>query len=80
MEFEINGFKINQSVSDLQKGFDFNDFSRISAYSGPDTGVHTGSLSPTIGRHDNLNFGNQESERQTTLQEFGFSKGFTFDK
>lgn len=43
--------KITQSVSDLIKGLKYGDYSRISAYQGPDVGVHTGSLSPTLGRH-----------------------------
>ncbi len=45
--------KINQGINDVKIGMqDFNDLSRISAYSGPNQGVHTGANSQTIGRHD----------------------------
>lgn len=44
-------FKITQGVSDLQKGIQQGDLSRISIYGGPDKGVHTGTNSPTLGRH-----------------------------
>ena len=43
---------IKQGVGDLMAGMKMGgDLSRISAYSGPNLGVHTGSQSPTLGRH-----------------------------
>lgn len=58
MKFNDNGFTFNvgQSLNDLKKGFDpktneFIDFSRISAYSGSDKGIHTGANSQTKARH-----------------------------
>ena len=80
MSFKVNDFKVVQGASELIEGFKYNDFSRVSCYGGNDQGVHTGSNSPTIGRHNNLNFGNNSGERQTTLAEFGIGAGFTFKK
>ena len=54
-------FKITQKAGDLIEGLKQGDLSRISAY-GESTaegkGLHTGSDSPTVGRH-NTKFGNQ---------------------
>ena len=44
-------FKVGQSLSEVKMGSLQGDFSRISAYSGT-LGVHTGSNSPTVGRHN----------------------------
>lgn len=76
---KINDFKVVQGIGELKNGFTYGDFSRVSLYSG-NQGVHTGSNSPTCGRNGNLNFGINSSERQTTLQEFGIVKGFSFNK
>ena len=52
-------FKITQKPGDLIQGYLQGDLSRISAY-GEDAatgeGLHTGSMSPTVGRH-NTDFG-----------------------
>lgn len=42
--------RFTQGAGDLMSGNRYGDFSRISAYSG-DGGLHTGSQSPTFGRH-----------------------------
>lgn len=72
--FNVNGFTFNQGIGELKAGYAYGDYSRISAYNG-DLGLHTGANSPTVGRH-NTSFGISSGERQTTLQEFGFIKGF----
>ncbi len=43
--------KITQNVGDLKAGIRMSDLSRISAYGGPDIGLHTGAGSKTLGRH-----------------------------
>ncbi len=44
--------RINQGPRDIIEGLKRGgDLSRISAYGGPDRGVHTGSKSETLGRH-----------------------------
>ena len=51
--------RITQTVGDLIAGINKGgDLSRISAYIGPDKGVHTGSNSETLGRHGG-SFGNE---------------------
>ena len=42
---------ITQNISDIKKGVEQNDLSRISGYMGNDVGIHTGSNSKTVGRH-----------------------------
>lgn len=42
---------ISQGIGDLKAGLKYGDLSRISAYKGKDIGTHTGSDSPTLGRH-----------------------------
>jgi len=52
-------FKITQKAGDLIEGIKQGDLSRISAYGEGDAdgqGLHTGSNSPTVGRH-NTEFG-----------------------
>lgn len=44
-------FRVTQNTGDLLEGLRRGDLSRISIYQGPDTGVHTGNDSPTLGRH-----------------------------
>jgi hypothetical protein len=45
-------FKITQSAGDLKAGHSKGgDYSRISAYKGKNSGVHTGSHSETLSRH-----------------------------
>ena len=54
VKIDIGGgqtFVITQSASDLIEGIRRGDLSRISAYGGSDSGVHTGSRSATLGRH-----------------------------
>jgi len=57
-----NGITMNigQSLGDVKQGHLQNDLSRVSAYSGQFNGVHTGSNSPTVGRHNSV-FGSPES-------------------
>lgn len=43
--------RITQGIGDLKAALKYGDFSRLSAYRGNDVGVHTGSNSPTLGRH-----------------------------
>jgi len=53
VKIDIGGgqkFVISQGVGDLMSGIRMGDLSRISAYSGRDLGVHTGSRSQTLGR------------------------------
>ena len=48
-------FKITQKPGDLIQGIKQGDLSRISAYGegkAKDKGLHTGSISPTLGRHN----------------------------
>ncbi|MBI5408233.1 MAG: hypothetical protein HZA14_02580 [Nitrospirae bacterium] len=42
---------IKQGVGEIKAGLKHEDLSRISCYEGKDIGLHTGSLSPTLGRH-----------------------------
>ena len=44
-------FVINQGISEILKGLEMDDLTRISAYRGNDEGLHTGTNSPTKGRH-----------------------------
>jgi len=44
-------FNVSQGIGDLKAGYRYDDFSRMSAYGGPDMGLHTGANSPTLGRH-----------------------------
>ena len=49
--------KVNQGAGDLKAAYQYAkggtpDYSRISAYRGADVGVHTGSKSPTVARHN----------------------------
>lgn len=48
-------YTITQSIGDIKEGLLKNDLSRISAMRG-EKGLHTGSFSETIGRH-NKSFG-----------------------
>ena len=43
---------ITQNISDIKKGIKQGDLSRISGYMGNDVGIHTGSNSKTVGRHN----------------------------
>lgn len=44
-------FNIKQGVGDIKAGMEKGgDMSRVSAYRGPNEGVHTGSSSETLGR------------------------------
>jgi len=63
MNFRMNvgdGMKMRftQNVGDLKAGYKYGDYSRISAYYGKYTGVHTGSKSPTLSR-GGKSFGNK---------------------
>lgn len=44
-------FRIVQNINDLKEGIRQGDLSRISIYGGGDKGIHTGTNSPTVGRH-----------------------------
>ncbi len=63
MKIDIgNGMRITigQGLGDVKEGCRQGDLSRISAYSGDLVGVHTGSHSATVGRHNSV-FGSPES-------------------
>ncbi|WP_321310612.1 hypothetical protein [Marinifilum fragile] len=51
---------IKQGIGELKEGYNQGgDYSRISAYQGRNIGVHTGSKSDTVGRH-NTPFGKEK--------------------
>ena len=52
--------KVQQGVGDVKQGLLQGDLSRISAYGGKLVGVHAGSKSRTVGRH-NSQFGSAAS-------------------
>lgn len=58
----IAGQNANDLIQGYNQGMEQNgvpDYSRISSYHGDNQGVHTGSTTPTIGRHGGT-FGNKE--------------------
>ncbi len=50
----VTGQSANDVMEGMKQGVSENgtpDYSRVSSYSGADKGVHTGSSTPTTGRH-----------------------------